>query len=315
MESYGLVSNYNDITVTKEISVTIAIVYLDIMMYMIAQMLLYTLQKRIPLSNPTDTGIRYLYLAAFLSNGFVAKLIYGILMTEGLLQRNLMQVIVCTLTQFVIMGIRLWITLTLDTGAGVTYIIMSVNITGIVVDTLIMLYIVAKQRKEFRWFHYKTFGANIKRNNMFSIRKLLDLSFKTGFQLFISIWIVSFLIMDIGTSLIIETILYVALITIYQIDCYELIPIRIANITLTLGMGVYLITQIIFFNDLLRPVPTEASDAANDPYLLITLLLRLAVHLVYAGLLIIDMRSFNKGILYYQARREKKRKTIDGTGN
>ncbi|KAI5185963.1 hypothetical protein NEHOM01_1186 [Nematocida homosporus] len=310
MESYNLVSNYNDITITNEISITIAILYLDILLYMIASMLLYTLQKRIPLSNPTDTGILYLSFAAFMSNGFVAKLIYGILMTEGLLQRNLMQVIICTLTQFVIMGIRLWITLQLDEGSNVGYIIMSVTIAGIAADALIMLYIAAKQRKEFSWFHYKIFGANIGQNKMFSIRKLLDLAFKTGFQLFISIWFVSFLIMDIGASLIIETTLYIILITIYQVDCYEIVLIRIINIMLNLLMAAYLLIQTIFFNHFVRPMPTEETSMASHPYLVITILLRLAVHLIYVILLITDIFSFNKGILVYLARKQKRRNAI-----
>ncbi|KAI5185964.1 hypothetical protein NEHOM01_1187 [Nematocida homosporus] len=310
MESYNLVSNYNDITITKEISLTLAALYLEIMFSMTAQMLLYAVPPRVQLSPTVRIDVRYFSLTTFISNGFIAKLIYGVLMTEGLLQRNLMQVIACTLTQFVIMGIRLWITLTLDTGSDVRYAVLAFNIAGIASDALIMLYIVAKQRKEFSWFHYKTFGANIKQNNMFSIRKLLTLSFKTGFQLFMSIWIVSFLIMDIGTSLIIETILYVAMITIYQVDCYEIFSIRIINIILNILLAVYLLTQIIFFRDIVRPDPTDIQDPEIYPYLIITIILRIAVHLAYTTLLITDIFSFNKGILVYLARKQKRRNAI-----
>ncbi|KAI5186386.1 hypothetical protein NEHOM01_1440 [Nematocida homosporus] len=314
MQSYGVLNQcYNNITVSKEISITLGVLYTIIGVYMVAQLLLFALQKHIQHISTISIDMRFYSLSAFLNNGFVAKLVYGLLMTQGLLERNLMQTIVCTLTEFVIMGIRLWMTLRLDAGSGIRYIVLGFNSLALVVDSLIMLYIITKQRKEFSWFHYKAFGANIRRNQMFSMRKLIDLTFKTGFQLFISIWIVSFLIMDLGSSLIIETILYMVVLIIYQIDNYELVPIRIINALLNISMSIYLITQIIFFDNIVRVSLRGSENPDMYPYLIITIILRILVHFVYSGLLIFDLFSFNQGILYYQAKREKKRKQIDTT--
>ncbi|KAI5185962.1 hypothetical protein NEHOM01_1185 [Nematocida homosporus] len=310
MGRYSLVRSYNGITITKEISVILAVIYLDLFVYMVSLSLLYALQMRVRFYPTADIETHYYSLSAFLNNGFVVKLVYGVLMTEGLLKRNLMQVVVCTLTQFVIMGIRLWMILVLDAGTNLRYLVLGFNIAGIVADMLIMLYIIVKQRKEFVWFFHKPFGTNTQCNTMFSIRRLLDLSLKAGFQLFMSMLIISFLIMKVGVTLIVETVLYVAILLISQIDCYEIVSVRMANISLNFGMTVFLLIEIILFRYAVRPIAGNLTYSEIYPYLVVTLSLRVLLRAFYVGILTLDLLSFNKGILCTLALKQKKRKFI-----
>lgn len=229
-----------------------------------------------------------------LSTEYTFGMTYILLAMQGFLDRNMVQIILATLVAFFISSIFMWRSLISSLGFY-KYLFFSVNIFTTATDIMV-LWVLYYCRKEFGWFYYKSYGANIALNTRYTIRKTLEIFYKLMLQFFICFWIPRFTIHENASLLAIELSAYALTIFLYVAEgVRERMVFRVLNIAVNIAIITSLVIQTaggVSFNNIVQSPTVKFNSSFWDIYVYAGL----AIQSIYAILLFVDLFSFGYGL-------------------
>ncbi|OAG32154.1 hypothetical protein NEDG_02073 [Nematocida displodere] len=232
----------------------------------------------------------------------------NLLLMQGFINRNILQIILVSFFNGTTKLVLAWRcademgdiigTLTLVVGCIFIGFLFCTTIFGLLC------------RKEFGWFYYKTYGANIKRNSVYTIRAALDDMFKVVVQLFVCMWVSKYfvqrtLVLFIPVT-VIEYIGILIYIAEYRIESYLLRCTNIILNSLVLTFHILQVAKPLFIKD--SELSPPDGTTFNNTYTLLDTCNRVLIEGVYIILLTLDTFSFGYG--YTGPDRDMRRKRM-----
>ncbi|OAG30095.1 hypothetical protein NEDG_01678 [Nematocida displodere] len=219
----------------------------------------------------------------------------NLLLMQGFMNRNILQIILVSFFNGIANTVVAWRSAAEVRGvAGTLLLAVSSSFVLFLFCTTIVGLLC---RKEFGWFYYKTYGANINRNSVYTIRTALDAMFKVVVQLFVCTW-VSKILIELTLILyipvtVIEAIGILIYIAEYRIESYLLRFINIILNALVLTFHILQLANPLFVVDTGPSIPDGTTF--NNVYAVLDASNRVGIQTIYISLLTLDVFSFGYG--------------------
>ncbi|KAI5189000.1 hypothetical protein NECID01_0355 [Nematocida sp. AWRm77] len=230
----------------------------------------------------------------------------ALILVEGFLGRNIIQIILTTIVNLILFLTAGVSTLLYDVRHFSKYIYFGL-VVGVCVFYVYILFLGFMLRKEFGWFYYKSYGADLDTNMVCTVRKTLSVLIRLSHETIVSFWV-------FNSALEQHTILgfvlgaYYITIVLYIIESrYENYILRIINIILCSVIVLYRIQAIVFLQINLRTFVGKTITADFRVPSVIQPSLKLALMVLYTCFLTIDIFSFGKGFHGFYTQRQRKR--------
>ncbi|KAI5181156.1 hypothetical protein NEOKW01_1375 [Nematocida sp. AWRm80] len=262
------------------------------------------------LSDKADhVGEETTVLVVFLIASCNLFIIYCLLLIQGFLERNILQIFISTFFSFCTSFLLSFATSYLNK-PPYAYLYSASNFMTIAF-TLFIIYLTIGLRSEYGWFYYKAYGPNPRYNRKYTIRKTMDIMYKIMLQVAISFWMIKFLLETVEWPLVLQTIAYILIIVCYTIEYYyESYILRALNILMSGWLVSYYIWELSDFENVILAVVEYNEILDLRLFWLTQILLRIVIQVIYTLFLVLDVAAFGYGLNGYYRARQKKRVSI-----
>ncbi|KAI5189350.1 hypothetical protein NECID01_0545 [Nematocida sp. AWRm77] len=236
----------------------------------------------------------------------VSIIFNALILIEGFLGRNIIQIMLTTIVNLILFLTAGVSTLLYDVGDFSRYIYLGIVI-GVDLFYIYILFLGFTLRKEFGWFYYKSYGADLNTNMVCTVRKTQSVLIRLSHEALFSFWIFNSAFEDsITIAFVLAT--YYATVVMYIIESrYETYILRIVNIILCSLIVVYMAQGIVRFQINLRPISGDGGTADFRVPIAVNMGLKMVLMFLYVCCLITDMFSFRKGFHGFYTQRQRKR--------
>ncbi|KAI5191496.1 hypothetical protein NECID01_1490 [Nematocida sp. AWRm77] len=302
----GVNGYFNGKYVSKRERTIIFLVSAVTVLYSLASYIVYfTEANHLTINSPIVDVNKCLFISYMTSVVFNA-----LILIEGFLGRNIIQIMLTTIVNLILFLSAGVSTLLYDVGDFSRYIYFGL-VVGVSVFYIYILFLGFTLRKEFGWFYYKSYGADLDTNMVCSVRKTLSVLVRLSHEAIMSFWLFNSTFEN-STIVAFGLVIYYVTIVIYIIESrYENYLLRIINIILCSLIVVYRIQSIVRFQIDLKPVFGEGGMADFRVPIIVQLSLKATLMFLYACFLTIDMFSFGKGFHGFYTQRQRQRACLD----
>ncbi|KAI5191890.1 hypothetical protein NECID01_1695 [Nematocida sp. AWRm77] len=257
------------------------------------------------LTDKTDVSILNTYL--FVSHT-ASTIVNSIIIMEGFLERNILQIILITLINFVLFLAAGLSVILYDNQIVIKFVFFGLSMMNVVFNLFILL-LAFTLRKEFGWFYYKGYGADPKTNMVCTIRKARSVFLRLRLEAVLAFWIFNWRISARPGILVADTAAYYLSIVLYILESkYESYILRSINIILCLTILAYLIQEIPAF--LIFGQTFEGSNVREFRYhfpIITNIAVKIFIVLGYIITLVVDAFFLKKGFHEYYTQRQRKK--------
>ncbi|KAI5192494.1 hypothetical protein NECID01_1961 [Nematocida sp. AWRm77] len=210
----GVNGYFNGKYVSKRERTVIFLVSAVTVLYSLSTYIVYfTEAKHLTITSPVVDLNKCLFISHLISIIFNA-----IVLIEGFLGRNIIQIILTTIVNLILFLTAGVSTLLYDVGDFSRYIYFGIVI-GVDLFYIYILFLGFTLRKEFGWFYYKSYGADLDTNMVCTVRKTQSVLIRLSHEALLSFWIFNSAIDgDSSRLLAVSLVLYYSTIVMYIIE-------------------------------------------------------------------------------------------------
>ncbi|KAI5191891.1 hypothetical protein NECID01_1696 [Nematocida sp. AWRm77] len=252
------------------------------------------------------TSVLNLNMYLFTTN-IAYVVINSIIIIEGFLERNLIQIVLTTLVNLIIFIVTGLSIIIYDEHVS-RFIIFFLTMVNVLFN-LYILFLGFTLRKEFGWFYYKGYGADPKTNMVWTIRKVKSALIRVNIEVVLAFWVFNWRTSVVPGMIYADTAVYYLILLIYLTESrYESYTLRIVNLILCLFILSWKIVDLILFI-LFSNIYIDEVQKAFHYYIPIVanIVFKIVIMFCYILTLIMDTFSLEKGFhgSYIQKQRRR----------